>query len=94
MNGNVSYIPEVDPIIVGAAQAGVAAMLCMFGFFILRGKNWARWGYILFGAGLCGFSAWQFRSPWVALGVVIYLGFVLTLFGSKANEFFQLVKNS
>jgi hypothetical protein len=92
MNGNTSFIPDMDPKIAGAAQAGIAAFFCLFGFFILRGKNWARWGYLLFGAGLCGLAGWEFQSPWVALGVVIYLGFGLTLFGSKANEFFRLLK--
>ena len=92
MNGNISFIADVAPKDAGAIQVGIAMFLCLFGFFILRGKNWARWGYLLFGLGLCGLAGWKFQSPWVALGVVIYLGFGLSLFGAKANEFFRLHK--
>jgi glucan phosphoethanolaminetransferase (alkaline phosphatase superfamily) len=94
MNGNTSYIPGLDPKIAGAVQVGSSIIFGILAIFLLRGHNWARWGYLLLGAALLGAAAKYFISPWQAPFAVLYLAFASTLFHSKANEFFRLLKQS
>ncbi len=92
MNGGWGYFPDVNPFYVAGAQAGISGTLCILSFFILRGHNWARWGFLLFGAAVLGLLVIRFASPWEGLPALGYVSFAVILFRPTANDFFNLAK--
>jgi len=93
MHGGISFLPGIRPVIATGLMAGSSGTLCLLAFFILRGKNWARWGYLMFGAAVSGFVFVYFGSPWEAVVAVAYSVFALLLFLPSVHEFFHLEDN-
>lgn len=83
---NVRFHRPFEYDIIGIAAVSLVALFC--GIFLLRGRNWARWGALAWMAFHVVLSAFQSRIQ-LAIHSVFFAAIVYFLFRPAAKEYFR-----
>lgn len=63
------------------------------GIFMLKGRNWARWVYVVWSILVLAYALTEVRPILLAPGAIMMAAFAFLLFGASANRYFMRTKD-